>query len=83
MRGAVAISKAVGVTRPLVSRSAVIDETTPAARAILSDEKGRPVGATAVLAEQVESAIEADLAAGGDLSEAVVDLPANNPKGRA
>ncbi len=44
------------------------------------DEHGRPVGATAALAQEVESAIEADLAAGGDLSEAP-DLPAPNPKG--
>jgi neutral amino acid transport system ATP-binding protein len=38
------------------------------------DDRGRPVGATAVLAEKVEAAIEATLEEGGDLSE-VTELP--------
>lgn len=43
-------------------------------QALEFDDQGRPVGATAVLAEKVEAAIEATLEEGGDLSE-VTELP--------
>ncbi|MCR8899204.1 MULTISPECIES: ABC transporter ATP-binding protein [Gordonia] len=43
-------------------------------QALEFDDRGQPVGATAVLAEKVEAAIEATLEVGGDLSE-VTELP--------
>ncbi|MHC3002284.1 ABC transporter ATP-binding protein [Gordonia metallireducens] len=50
-------------------------------QALEFDDQGQPVGATAILAEQVEAAIEATLEEGGDLSEPV-ELPPVDP-GRA
>jgi branched-chain amino acid transport system ATP-binding protein len=49
-------------------------------QALEFDDQGQPVGATAVLAEQVEAAIEATLEEGGDLSEPV-ELPPADPAG--
>ncbi|MEP9414014.1 ABC transporter ATP-binding protein [Gordonia sp. VNQ95] len=49
------------------------------------DDRGRPIGATAVIAEQVEAAIETTLEEGGDLSEPgpVTDTPATDTKGNS
>lgn len=47
-------------------------------QALEFDDQGQPVGATAVLAEQVGAAIEATLEEGGDLSEPV-ELPPVDP----
>ncbi|GAC01531.1 putative ABC transporter ATP-binding protein [Gordonia namibiensis NBRC 108229] len=47
-------------------------------QALEFDDRGQPVGATAVLAERVEAAIEATLEEGGDLSEPV-ELPPVDP----
>ncbi|QMU20087.1 ABC transporter ATP-binding protein [Gordonia rubripertincta] len=49
-------------------------------QALEFDDQGQPVGATAVLAEQVGAAIEATLEEGGDLSEPV-ELPPVDPGG--
>ena len=48
-------------------------------QALEFDDQGRPVGATAVLAERVEAAIEATLEEGGDLSEPI-EVPTVDPE---